>query len=351
MDYDIIWKQMEQMEKKSIEEENDDQYNEILPCKSCGILHTMCADYASGTLVCKNCGVVIESDRIDDTPEWAGSGEDYSRSNPCRVGCPINPLLEKSSLSTMIQGTRTNGFMKRLHSQISMNYVERSRYHIFVAITNMAADKGHLKPAIVEQAKYYYSIISMRKLSRGQIRKGLIACCILYACKNMNVPRSVKEISLMTDVSVTVINKTTKIFLAHMNDILLQTSQSFDSGTKARYCDFVFEAIDSSDLIIRYCNNLHLQDKTLEIKLVHLVKKMDNFFKDTGLMECKTPSAVTCGYIYNALMMLDVNHITKAMLSKLYGLSIVTINKMSKLIIEHYPKLNCEEGNSSLVET
>lgn len=332
MDYTNIWKQLEQLESHR-DVPIEPEYNEITPCSHCGEIHTMCSDYANGTLVCKNCGFVFESDIVDDSPEWVGSGEDYAQSNPCRVGCPINPLLEQSSLSTMIQGTKSNGFMKRLHNQISMNYIERSRYHIFEHITRVACDKGKLKPSVVEQAKYYYTILSARKLSRGQIRKGLIACCIMYACKNMNVPRSVKEIATMTDVSVALINKTTKIFLNHMNDILLQTSQNFEgSNHEARYCDFVFEAIDSSDLITRYCNKLNLEDRALQTKLVQHVKRLDARFKSTGIMDCKTPSAVTCGYIYHAATELNISFITKAYLSKQFEISIVTINKISKLI-------------------
>jgi len=339
MDYSDIWRQLDELENErqlAKDASNDDGYSDIVPCKRCGKLHTMCSDYSSGTLVCKNCGLVFESDIMDDTPEWVGTGEDYAVSNPCRVGCPINPLLEKSSLSTMIQGTKTNGFMKRLHSQISMNYIERSRYHIFEEITKMASDRGKLKPVVVEQAKYYYMVLSSRKLSRGQVRKGLIACCILYACKNMNVPRSVKEIASMTNLSVALINKTTKIFLFHMNDVLLQTSRAFEGGHhEARYCDFVFEAIDSSDLIVRYCNNLNLDDKALETKLVQLVKKMDCYFKPTGIMECRTPSAVTCGYIFYCAQTMDLQSITKAFLSKKFEISVVTINKISKLITDH----------------
>ena len=338
MDYNDIWQQLETLENERASEiaAEDTSYNDVVPCKHCGKIHTMRSDYSSGTLVCENCGLVSESDRLDDSPEWVGNGEDYVASNPCRVGCPINPLLEKSSLSTMIQGTRTNGFMKRLHSQISMNYVERSRYHIFEHITKMAADQGKLKPVVVEQAKYYYMILSSRKLSRGQIRKGLIACCILYACKNMNVPRSVKEIASMTNLTAALINKTTKIFLHHMNDVLLQTSRSFEGGHhEARYCDFVFEAIDSSDLIVRYCNQIHLNDKTVETKLIQSVKRMDQYFKDTGIMECRTPSAVTCGYIYHSALALGLTNVTKAFLSKKFEISIVTINKISKLINDH----------------
>lgn len=336
--YDAIWEQLELLEnEKTVAAKPDQEYNDIVPCPNCKKLHTMCSDYSSGTLVCQNCGVILESDIMDDTPEWVGSGEDYANSNPCRVGCPINPLLAKSSLSTMIQSTRTNGFMKRLHSQISMGYVERSRYHIFESITKMASDKGKLKPSVVEQAKYYYTVISSRKLSRGQVRKGLIACCILYACKNMNVPRSAKEIANMTDIPVALINKTAKIFLSHMNDVLLQTSHAFVGGHhEARYCDFVFEAIDSRDLIVRYCNSLGLQDRSIESKLVQMAKKLDERLKPTGVMECKTPSAIACGYIYHSALQLNIPSITKTLLSKQFEISIVTINKIIKLIDQNH---------------
>jgi transcription initiation factor TFIIB len=216
MDYDIdvMWNQYSQLVDETEECTNDD-----MMCVNCGSKNSICTDMVNGLIVCTQCGTVLENDIIDNRPEWSFNTEDTTRKDPARCGAAINPLLEKSSMSTLISRSNnfksrsTNfNFMRKLHNQMSMNYVERSRYHVFENISKMAGDSGKLSHNVIEQAKYYYMILSQRKLSRGEIRKGLIACCIMHACRNMNVPRSMREISKMTGVSVPTLNKTTKIF-------------------------------------------------------------------------------------------------------------------------------------------
>ena len=231
-------------------------------------------------------------------------------------------------MSTMIKSNRHH-FMKRLHNQMSMDYVERSRYHVFESITKIAGEHGHLSQAIVEQAKCYYKILSERKLSRGVIRKGLIACCIMYACKTLNVPRSVKEISVITKVSVPILNKTTKVFMKTMGDIL----QSADGGM-----DSLLESTDTKHLINRYCNLLHLSDKKQEMLFVRNVKRIDLELKKSGTLDCKTPTAIITGIIMYASQTLDIP-ISKSTISVVFNVSIVTINKIVKLITDYYDML------------
>jgi transcription initiation factor TFIIB len=335
MDYTSIW---EQYEKLTGADEPTDEPNpnhiEFNRCVRCESLHSLCKDPTNGTLLCVECGLVAQSDCIDDTPEWSFGAD--GKEDPSRVGVPIDPLLEKSSLSTIITGKSKNSFMMRLHNQMSMNYVERARYHVFVNITKMASERGHLKPNVIDQAKYYYTVLSGRKLSRGAIRKGLIACCIMYACKNMNVPRSIKEISQITDVSIPVLNKTTKIFQEHMSDILVRTANDRDVADKVRYCDYQFEATNSSDLLLRYCNSLHIENQVVAKQLVREVRRVNEDMQRLKLVECKTPSAIVAGIVSYCIKKLDIPCIPKSRLSQLWDVSVVTINKIESIVAAHY---------------
>ena len=351
MDYDIdlMWNQYQQLTENIEDSKNKNPY--ISACTSCGSKNCICEDMVNGVIVCTHCGTVIENDIIDNRPEWSFNSEDTTRKDPARCGAVINPLLEKSSMSTLISQSgfkcpNNFHFMRKLHNQMSMNYVERSRYHVFENISKMAGETGKLSNNVIEQAKYYYMILSQRKLSRGEIRKGLIACCILHACRNMNVPRSMREISKMTNVSIPILNKTTKIFLKHMNDVLLETSQSFERGIdKARYCDYVFEHTKCSDLIQRYCNALHIPEKTNERKLIRSINKMENELNEHGVMDCKTPAAITCGLIIFNAEKLNFREITKTRVSNLFQVSIVTINKIIKMIISFYDTTSNEQND------
>ena len=299
-------------------EEPDSNNNE---CK-CG--KPLLLDAVNGSMICTACGTVSEYSIIDQTPEWnSGNSENTDSRDPSRCGCPINPMLQKSSMSTMIV-TNKHGFMKRLHSQMSMDYVERARYHIFERIYKVAGEIGNLPHNVIEQSKYYYKVLSERKLSRGVIRQGLIACCILHACKAMNVPRSMKEISNITGVTTATLNKTNKLFMKLMQDVLVISNNTKDNALEATNC---------KHLINRYCNSLDLERK-VETRLVRFSNRLNERIQEKGFLDCKTPSAVAAGIIMYSCGKIGLD-VSKAEVSKKFAVTVVTINKITKLISEH----------------
>jgi hypothetical protein len=140
----------------------------------------------------------------------------------------------------------------------------------------------------------------------------------------------------MTKVSVPIINKTTKIFMDNMNDVLLQTKWDSVPQHEIRACDYVFEATESNDLILRFCNLLHIEDKSLYIKLCKLSKSVNSDMVTNNVMDCKTPSAIASGIVMYACQQLSIKHISKNTISKLFSVSIVTINKIVKMITDFY---------------
>lgn len=309
MDYDAIWSVYNTITQDAEESSKDEEI-----CTHCHE-RNIYMDTVNGNMTCMSCGYVAEANMIDQRAEWNAVNDPNSTSkDPSRCGCPINPMLKKSSMSTMIVSNRHN-FMKRLHQQMSMDYVERARYHVFEAIAKVAGDIGHLPHNVIEQAKFYYKTLSERKLSRGDVRKGLIACCIFHACKEMNVPRSLKEISAITSVPTSVLNRTNKMFIKLMHDV---------SGLEATEC---------RHLISRFCNQLQLQ-KANENKVVRYALKIDHAIQEMGLLDCKTPSAVSAGIIVYSADILGVE-LLKCRVSSLVNVSVVTINKITKAISEN----------------
>ena len=68
-------------------------------------------------------------------------------------------------------------------------------------------------------SKSLYKIISQTKISRGSNRKGIIAACVYFACKDCNVPRSSKEVAEIFNINGTVMTKGVKKCqeIIHMN--------------------------------------------------------------------------------------------------------------------------------------
>ena len=84
-----------------------------------------------------------------------------------------------------------------------MPYKERSLYLVFQKIYSKAHKAG-ISSSIIEEAKEMYKILNETKISRGSIRRGLIASCIYIACKKKYVPRSSKEIALIFEIKPSV---------------------------------------------------------------------------------------------------------------------------------------------------
>ena len=160
-------------------------------------LNYMCDN---SSITCKQCMNLITN--IICSPEWRYYGsEDTKGGNPVRCGMPLNVLLPKSSIGTSINSRGGNYSMNRLvlyQNWNSMPYKERSKYKVFNEIDNKCR-KNNLPNIISETAKSLYSIISSTKISRGNNRIGIIAACVFHACKECEVPRSIKELSEIFD--------------------------------------------------------------------------------------------------------------------------------------------------------
>lgn len=288
--------------------------NECYICKSKNLF----TDFKDGIIVCTSCGAVNEDNLIDESPEWNFGAEDsIFGKDPSRCGCPINPLLERSSMSTLIGKGGGSKFwlMKKIHQQNSMDYVERSLWHVFEYISRIG-DNNFLPVVVVNKAKQYYKELSEKKLSRGGVRKGLIACCILFACKWCNVARSVKEIAIMCETDTAKINNATKIF----QDII----EVPDENT---------ETTQATDLISRFTICLNIP-KPNQQKIRKRIEVLSRKIDETGILVGKTPTAITSAMIFT-LLTKDGLFLNKKTLSNEHKISVVTLNKIVNIIKDH----------------
>uniref|UniRef100_A0A6C0F8T0 Transcription factor TFIIB cyclin-like domain-containing protein n=1 Tax=viral metagenome TaxID=1070528 RepID=A0A6C0F8T0_9ZZZZ len=284
-------------------------------CSNCKSMK-LCNDRHNGTIVCMECGVVNSDYMIDESADWSYSNDDGIHSDPSRCGCPVNPLLENSSLSTVIGHGGGNKFwlMKRIHQQNSMDYKERARYHVFETINEMC-ERGSLLPNVSSLAKKYYKEVNEKKLTRGGVRKGLIACCVFYACKTCRVPRTIKEISIITDTDTKKITNACKLFEPLMKNEL----EGNEMDTKI------------NDLIYRFCTNLGISSSKEQCKISNKVGDLYAKIEKSKILIGKTPTAIASAMIYNVLTHMGYK-INKKSLAENHNISIVTLNKINAII-------------------
>ena len=287
-------------------------------CPHCECTDCLINDTRNAQVVCSNCGVVLEESMIDETPEWNYQPDENRSKDPSRCGAPTMEFFERSSMSTKIGGNGSS-FMKKLHNQMIMDYVERARYNTFQIIEKWGKENGNLSDNVVTQAKQYYVKLSQTKITRGNIRKGLIACCIMYACKYCNVSRSVKEIANMCQISVSAINKSEKKFEVIMKPFIDISVNS--------------EHTNVNDLTTRFVNLLDttVLNNTSRFGIIKSVQDRFNEIKDHPLLIGKTPSAITACLVHFDLQNRKLK-IDKKQISQLFSISNVTLNKISAIL-------------------
>ena len=228
----------------------------------------------------------------------------------------LDQLYQNNTVKTLIC------FKLKYQEWTSMSYKERSVYKIFTELTTICK-KNNIPIKIETEAKSLYKIITTTKITRGNNRKGIIASCLYFACKNCNVARSQKEIAKMFYIKIPVMTKGCKLF---QEIIQLSNRKTRCSESKS---------ISPEDFIDRFCNKLDLSKKQLlEIKLLH------NNFKNISDVR---PDSYACGLImlYGKL---DNIKITKTDLSIISNISEVTINKCYKKIDELFKHISLKEN-------
>ena len=127
-----------------------------------------------------------------------------------------------------------------------------------------------------------YSVISSTKISRGSNRKGIIAACVYFSCKDSNVPRSVNEIADIFDIKNTILTKGCKQFKEIIQMNKLNVKRINDSSS-----------VTIDDFIDRFCSKLHLSKDEIDV-IKHLSKRS----QELNLINENTPPSMAAGCIY-----------------------------------------------------
>ena len=219
---------------------------------------------AEGDMVCTRCGMVQEERMIDPHAEWNFHVSEMGTIDQSQQRCDMpdtdyhNPYGK--DMVTYIQkgffhtGTDKDGKEKKI--DLSVWHIRSgngdakltSRRTQWKQMTNQLEDIGTrmgLPQTIIDTAKEMWSgFLKSKKCKRSGVRRGIIACCILYACSYHRVPRERHEIiNAMGNTSINDVARGdklfTKIFRDHpqFGEPLHQTTSGID--LYARYCSML----------------------------------------------------------------------------------------------------------------
>jgi transcription initiation factor TFIIIB Brf1 subunit/transcription initiation factor TFIIB len=307
---DAIWKEFDSISNKNISIEIYDS-NFCNDCKGSHVIVDI-----KGASVCQDCGCV-RGFTLDKNPEWI-NGEDGSGEND-RCGNATSYFFPQSSLGTNIKSHKYDK-IKMVHDWSQMPYKERSLYEVFQYIDSKC-DKAGVVKSIIDNAKILYKHISDIKcpkgkpiIIRGLNRKSLIAACVYNGAKNQGLPRTAKEIA----------------------DIFLLTVKQVTKGNR-KYDNLIdnykYMNVNKSNLAINYIDRFGIKLK-IPTEILDHAKQISINISRLDIASGHQPPSIASASLMIALKVGELE-IDKKLISKLFGISDVTITKTYKKILEY----------------
>lgn len=300
-----IWNDIDILRKKDVDLRPINTYL----CDICNIPKI----YQTGSLpVCTQCGMV-DTFHINESAEWtSGIGEDGKVNDPSRCAAPANnPQLfsdswGKGTIISTNSSTYETKRMAKINFHHSMNHKDRSLYHAYQNIDEACQS---LPDVILVEAKTMYKKFNEGKLTRGAVRAGIKANCVLAACKKHNVPRTTKEIADMFAIQSKDVSRTSQMFSETIQD-----SNEKNINTKP------------FDVVNRLLGQFEIS-KSQRMECIKICTKLE---KCVELMS-KTPTSVATAVIYLVMS----NEYSKASVCEKCSVSVPTLNKIL-VIVKRY---------------
>jgi transcription initiation factor TFIIIB Brf1 subunit/transcription initiation factor TFIIB len=289
---------------------------------------------SDGYIICSLCGMVLLN-RISEMAEWTnyvdsgGSSCNNSRCGSTTRTTDINPFstdlisfIPKGVKNVCYQDGKIVRYdISKLHIQSTFNHLQKSFNNVENNIDNITNDK-YSKRIVMTAKTLWGEIMKAKKVTRAGVRKGLIACCVYYACIHYDCTRSPLEIC---------------------QDFGMEDTRQFNKGDKEfketfehipKWSHLLTKTSNSDDYFSRFCSNLemdHLIKENVAFKLAKECREIYDKIKNDliGVF----PKSAACGIIFWVMKNKKIT-ITKTNLSKSLGICPPTLSKTCQIIID-----------------
>jgi transcription initiation factor TFIIB len=208
-------------------------------CPDCGTMAI--SDEAHGELVCEDCGLVLDDQRIDHGPEWrATTSQEHTEQS--RTGTALTETLHDKGLSTAIgwQNTDARGNrlseqkrqrLNRMRTQHEHARIQQAGEHTLKVglgeIDRMASALG-VTESVREVASTTYRRAHGDNLLLGRSIEGMASGGLYAACRQAGFPRSLDEIAAVARVERVEIGRAYRYLADELGiDLAPSTPQEF----------------------------------------------------------------------------------------------------------------------------
>ena len=290
---------------------NNDEEKE-LACPQCGSSQVI-IDYNRSEKICKGCGLVLEENIIDFTPR--GTARDKEGKSLSQNGAPASITLHDKGMQTkfFVEGNLKNpNIWRKLWNLNNQSRVrgprERNLSRAFAELGLLISNLSLPKSVKEESASIYRKALA-KDLIRGRSINKLMVATVYIACRTCKVPRTLDEISEVTEFDKKTIGTNYRFLVREL-------------GLK-------LAPISPIDYIPRFASKLNLSSE-VEVKSIELVTEA----KELGLTSGKDPASFAAAGIYGATILLGERR-TQTEIAKKLGVTEVTIrNRLKELNAE-----------------
>jgi transcription initiation factor TFIIB len=283
-------------------------------CKSASIIF----DEPTGETVCSQCGTVASERQMTIEKELKIKE---------RSGMPFSLVYPDKGLSTIItySNTDANGIslnQDQLSSINKIRYYDRlsdNKSHVRNlknALSVLAAlkDKLNLTDPVIERSAYYYRKTLSSGLIKGRSIKEMVVASVYAACKEMDIPRRLEDISKAANAD--------KIFAGKCFRIM------------SRELSINASNVDANRFLSKVAEIAGVNQKTYRtaLNMLDIVKKDPISFG-------KDPKALAAAALYAACLVEDKENTNQAKLARAGEISIVTLRKRFSDITQLFPEI------------
>lgn len=252
-----------------------------------------------GELVCEDCHVVVEEDRIDRGPEWRAFNQ-QERENKSRVGAPTTQTMHDKGLTTAIDWKNQDAYgqsisankraqMRRLRKWQerirTKDAGERNLQFALSEIDRMASALG-VPRSVREVASVTYRKALNEDLIRGRSIEGVATAALYAACRQEKLPRSLEEVAAVSRVDRKEIGRTYRYV-------------SQELGLE-------MEPVNPKQYVPRFCAELDVGPE-VERKAKEIIEET----AEKGLLSGKSPTGFAAAAIYTASLLCRENQTQK----------------------------------------
>ena len=259
---------------------------ELTECPECESEHIV-RDYKRGEVTCRNCGLVVDDQVIDQGPEWRAFDSEQNERR-ARGGAPMSVMVHDKGLSTDIgwggRDINGNNVPTKNRAQVyrmrkwqnrtrASNSADRNLAQALNELNRLASKIG-LHRQVREEAAMLYRRAVQDNLVRGRSVEGVAAAALYCACRRCEVPRTLTEITEASRASKKEVGRTYRYISRELKLNLQPASPSV--------------------YIIRFCRELELpgdvENTAINILNQAIAAELTSGRGPTGVAAAATPS-------------------------------------------------------------